>query len=120
MLAWSYSLHQPINLFIKSADKLFGPIMTIWRNGRVKKCIPWTTFLLRARDWEIINDTHAIISEANKIQQYFSSEQHTLFGVRSLCLRSYRVHGSRRELTQSTNGIVLPSIVVSRRLENTT
>ncbi len=29
MLAWAYRLRQPISLFIKSADELFGPITTI-------------------------------------------------------------------------------------------
>ncbi|KIK91265.1 hypothetical protein PAXRUDRAFT_149879 [Paxillus rubicundulus Ve08.2h10] len=48
---------QPINLFISSVDKLFGPITTIRRNGMVLKHIAWMAFMFKASDWECVNDT---------------------------------------------------------------
>ncbi|KAG1719713.1 hypothetical protein EDB19DRAFT_1647826, partial [Suillus lakei] len=75
MLGRAYHLRQAINLFVSSADELFGPITSIRRHGRVTKHIPWTAFALKTLDWERVNDTRIIISDANDIQQYFSSEQ---------------------------------------------
>ncbi|KAG1751591.1 uncharacterized protein EDB91DRAFT_1243837 [Suillus paluster] len=40
-----------INLFISSADELFGPITSIRCHGKVIKHIPWTAFTLRTSDW---------------------------------------------------------------------
>ncbi|OAX34207.1 hypothetical protein K503DRAFT_645125, partial [Rhizopogon vinicolor AM-OR11-026] len=61
--------------FVNSADELFGPIGTsILHHGRVTKHIPWTAFSLKSSDWERVNDTRVMISDANDIQQYFSSE----------------------------------------------
>ena len=74
MLGRAYRLCQPINLFINSADELFGPITTIWRAGLPAKQIPWTTFSFKASDWERINDICTIVADANNIQQYFSHE----------------------------------------------
>ena len=74
MLGRAYHLHQPINLFINSADELFGLIMTIQHAGLPAKQIPWTAFSFKAADWEHINDIHTIIADANNIQQYFSHE----------------------------------------------
>jgi hypothetical protein len=51
-----------MNLFIGSADELYGPITTIRRDGRIHKHIPWTAFALKPRDWERVNDTRVIIS----------------------------------------------------------
>ncbi|KIK74143.1 hypothetical protein PAXRUDRAFT_171346 [Paxillus rubicundulus Ve08.2h10] len=48
---------QPINLFISSADELFGPITTIRCNGMVSKHISWTEFMFKASNWEHVNDT---------------------------------------------------------------
>jgi hypothetical protein len=56
-----YTLIQPIDLFLKSADSLFGPITTICRNGRVKKKIPWSAFTLMERDWERVADVRDIL-----------------------------------------------------------
>src|SRR6266550_850651 len=66
---------QSINLFINSADELFGPITTIRRQGYPIKKIPWTAFRLNVNDWERVNDIHLIISDANFIQHYFSHEK---------------------------------------------
>ncbi|KAH7903215.1 hypothetical protein BJ138DRAFT_1020984 [Hygrophoropsis aurantiaca] len=76
MLNRAYILRQPINLFISTADQLFGPITTIRRHGRVVKHILWTAFTLKEADWERPNETHVIISDANNIQQYFSADKH--------------------------------------------
>ena len=72
MLERSYTLRQPINLFINSADELFGPITTVRRPGMPVKCIPWTAFAFLSSDWDWIKDLHAIISDANNLQQIFS------------------------------------------------
>ncbi|KAG1728190.1 uncharacterized protein EDB91DRAFT_1060754, partial [Suillus paluster] len=56
------------------ADELFGPITSIRHHGHVTKHIPWTVFSLKSSDWEHVNDTQVMISDANDIQQYFSSE----------------------------------------------
>ena len=74
MLGRAYRLRQPINLFINSADELFGPITTIRRAGLPAKQIPWTTFSFKASDWERVNDIRTIVADANNIQQYFSHE----------------------------------------------
>jgi hypothetical protein len=68
--------YQAINLFISSADELFGPITVIRRvPGLPPQKILWTAFRLEARDWERINDIRSIISDANSLQQYFSHEK---------------------------------------------
>jgi len=61
-------------MFVKSADELFGPITTIRRPGSPAKHIPWTAFTIGPMDWERVNTTRNIVSDANNIQQYFSSE----------------------------------------------
>ena len=74
MLGHAYHLRQPINLFINSADELFGPITTIRRPGLPAKQILWTTFAFKAADWERVSDICTIIADANNIQQYFLFE----------------------------------------------
>ena len=66
---------QAINLFLNSADELFGPITTICFQGYPTKKIPWMAFWLNVNDWECVNDIHLIISNANFIQHYFSHEK---------------------------------------------
>ncbi|KAN0081296.1 hypothetical protein V8E55_008920 [Tylopilus felleus] len=73
MLSRAHELHQPINMFINSADELYGPITTVRNNGRAKR-IPWTNFTLLTRDWERVHDTRSVISDANNIQQLFLDE----------------------------------------------
>ena len=68
-------MSQAINLFVNSADDLFGPITVIRRQGFAQKKIPWTAFRLEGKDWDRINDIRLIIGDANAIQQYFSHEQ---------------------------------------------
>ncbi|KIK91999.1 hypothetical protein PAXRUDRAFT_148247, partial [Paxillus rubicundulus Ve08.2h10] len=50
-----------INLFLASANELYGPITTIRWKGWIMKCITWTAFSLKASDWEQINDTCSVI-----------------------------------------------------------
>lgn len=50
-----------INLFLQSADSLYGPIMTICCNGHVEKKLPWSTFALSERDWEQVADARDIL-----------------------------------------------------------
>jgi hypothetical protein len=52
---------QPINLFLQSADALYGPITTIRRNGRIEKKIPWSAFILTDSDWERVRDARDIL-----------------------------------------------------------
>jgi hypothetical protein len=52
---------QPIDLFLQSADSLYGPITTIRHNGRVEKKIPWSVFALTERDWERVADARDIL-----------------------------------------------------------
>ena len=52
---------QPIDLFLQSADSLYGPITTICRNGHVEKKIPWSAFSLTERDWERVADARDIL-----------------------------------------------------------
>jgi hypothetical protein len=53
---------QAINLFISSADQLYGPITTLRRDGRVFKKIPWTAFTLSDSDWARVLDAKAILA----------------------------------------------------------
>jgi len=43
---------QAINLFVSSADEVYGPITTIHREGRTIKHIPWAAFKLSEGDWQ--------------------------------------------------------------------
>jgi len=52
---------QPINLFLQSANSLYGPIMTICCNGHIKKKIPWSAFSLTERDWEWVANVRDIL-----------------------------------------------------------
>jgi hypothetical protein len=66
---------QAINLFLQSADTLYGPITTICRNGRIEKKIPWSAFTLTEKDWDRVADARDILKDSNDIQEFFSSEQ---------------------------------------------
>lgn len=62
---------QAINMFINTADELFGPITTIRRNGRLVKHIPWTAFTFKNADWERVNDTREIIAVSTCRLKYY-------------------------------------------------
>jgi hypothetical protein len=66
---------QAINLFLQSADTLYGPITIIRRNGRIEKKIPWSAFALTEQDWDRVADARDILKDSNDIQELFSSEQ---------------------------------------------
>jgi len=55
------TLFQPITLFLKSADDLFGPITMIRRPDKEKKRILWQAFLLDEEDWLCIKDVIDIL-----------------------------------------------------------
>ncbi|KAG1726868.1 uncharacterized protein EDB91DRAFT_1003789, partial [Suillus paluster] len=65
-----------LNMFISTADELFGLITTIRHPSHSVKHVPWTVFTFGSYDWEHINNTCIVISDANDMQQIFSSEQH--------------------------------------------
>lgn len=52
---------QAINLFLQSADALYGPITTIRRNGHIEKKIPWSAFTLTDQDWERVKDARDLL-----------------------------------------------------------
>ncbi|KAF9230993.1 hypothetical protein BU15DRAFT_82948 [Melanogaster broomeanus] len=74
MLERSYQLRQPVNLFISSANELFGPVTSHRRPGQPTKHLPWTAFTMTPSDWERVNDVYLIISDANSIQHIFSHD----------------------------------------------
>ena len=55
-------IFQPINLFISSADQLYGPITTLRRDGRLTKNIPWVAFALNELDWARVLDAKMILA----------------------------------------------------------
>jgi hypothetical protein len=55
-------LLQPINLFISSADQLYGPITTLRHDGHVLKKLPWTAFTLSDADWARVLDAKQILA----------------------------------------------------------
>ena len=55
------TLFQPITLFLKSADDLFGPITMIHGPDKEKKRIPWHAFLLDEEDWVCVKDVVDIL-----------------------------------------------------------
>ena len=69
-------IHQAINLFVNSADKLFRPMTMVCKDGHIVENIPWSAFNFKPSDWEQVNDTCLIIADGNKLQQAFLSDQH--------------------------------------------
>lgn len=59
---------QAINLFILSANQLYGPITTLRQNGHVIKKIPWTVFTLSDSDWARVLDARAILAVSIRSQ----------------------------------------------------
>ncbi|GLB45657.1 hypothetical protein LshimejAT787_2500490 [Lyophyllum shimeji] len=46
MLDRAFKLRQAIDLFVSTANQLYGPITTIRQNGTISKKIPWSAFAL--------------------------------------------------------------------------
>ncbi len=61
VLSWPKLEWQPINLFIASADHRYGPITTIWKDGRVVKHIPWSAFWFSDMDWIRVKEASEIL-----------------------------------------------------------
>jgi len=55
-------IFQPINLFISSADQLYGPITTLQCDGQLTKNIPWVVFALDESDWAHVLDAKIILA----------------------------------------------------------
>jgi hypothetical protein len=53
---------QAIDLFIVSADQLYGPITTVHSEGQVVKKIPWSAFKMSNRDWARVLDVRDILA----------------------------------------------------------
>ena len=51
-----------INLFLASANALFGLITTVHTNGQIVKKIPWTAFWMCRLDWERVKDVKDILT----------------------------------------------------------
>ena len=52
---------QPINLFLRSADELYGPITTICIKGQPPKWITWASFEFLDVDWQRVKDAQDIL-----------------------------------------------------------
>ncbi|KAF5383745.1 hypothetical protein D9615_003755 [Tricholomella constricta] len=76
MLNRAYMLQAAINLFISSADQLYGPITTLHHDGRVSKKIPWTAFALSDSDWTRVLDAKMILADSNRVLHQFSADKH--------------------------------------------
>jgi hypothetical protein len=53
---------QAIDLFIASADQLYGPMMTVRSEGQVVKKISWSAFKMSNRDWARVLDVRDILA----------------------------------------------------------
>lgn len=47
---------QAINLFLRSGDALYGPIMTVQCNGQIAKKIHWDAFKISDDHWQRMKD----------------------------------------------------------------
>ncbi|KAF5374133.1 hypothetical protein D9615_008888 [Tricholomella constricta] len=80
MLERAYKLRAAINLFISTADELFGFITTVQRDERIFKKIPWTAFSLSLEDWERVVEAQALLADSNRVLHHFSADkQPTLY-----------------------------------------
>jgi hypothetical protein len=66
---------QAIDLFVGSADQLYGPITTVHTDGQVIKSIPWSAFRCSNRDWTRVLDARNILAVS--------------VSVLACCLKSY-------------------------------
>ncbi|GLB40087.1 hypothetical protein LshimejAT787_0705970 [Lyophyllum shimeji] len=75
MMERAVKLRAAINLFVASADELFGHITTIRREGKIVKNIPWSAFKLGEADWNRVTDAKDILADSNRCLHYFSSDK---------------------------------------------
>ena len=61
-----------INLFLQTANSLYGPITTLRQNGKITKKIPWTAFTLtsgkRGLDLEKPGETQVALGISRDIK----------------------------------------------------
>jgi hypothetical protein len=118
---------------MSSADKMYGPIMTLRRDNRLLKYIPWSAFKMVDLDWMRVTDARDILEvsiffihfsvRANKEDRTrieFSNtspmKRSQLSGVHLLRLRNFKLLG-RAENMLCTR---MCSLMVSKMLESTT
>lgn len=56
-----YILSKAINMFISTADDIYGPMTTIRREGRIEKHIRWEAFKLSEADWARVKEARDIL-----------------------------------------------------------
>ncbi|KAF8075323.1 hypothetical protein FPV67DRAFT_1408806 [Lyophyllum atratum] len=74
MCVYCASWLQAIDLFVSTADTLYGPITVVRCEGRISKKISWSAFTLTDDDWARVAEARDILADSNSVQQYFSSE----------------------------------------------
>ncbi|KZS86554.1 hypothetical protein SISNIDRAFT_420757, partial [Sistotremastrum niveocremeum HHB9708] len=74
MTRTSHELREAVDLFLKGADALFGPITTVKLKGQRAKKIPWMAFFLSKELWEKVLRCTEILEDADIIQHLFSSD----------------------------------------------
>ena len=47
---------------MNSADQMYGPITTLWRDNHLVKHIPWSAFKMVELDWMRVIDAHDILA----------------------------------------------------------
>jgi len=127
---------EAINLFVGTADALFGPITTVRTNGRISKKIPWSAFRMSNLDWERVKDVKDILTvcsfvtrvhpcdiltsyirilKISNILSHLSDFQHS--GARSLQSKSCKPHGRQgvTTLTLLNTGVLLQTVWRSSR-----
>ena len=128
-----------MGLFVTSADAMYGPITTLWRDNRLVKHIPWSAFKMTDRDWTRVVDARDILGVSTftfisvtlfnafpfiRIPIEFNStsplksNQHS--GVCFLRSRSYKLHGRRSGIHQDLPCTKMLSVMALRRLGNIT
>jgi len=68
-------MQQLVNMFLSSADELYGPITTIQKNNQIFKRIPWSAFKLSQDDWQLVYDAKSILADSQQLLHLFSSEK---------------------------------------------
>jgi hypothetical protein len=136
-LTWA-SIFEAINLFIGSADALFGPITTVRTNGRISKKIPWSAFRMSNLDWERVKDVKDILTVCSffaRVHPHDALTSHIrilkisnipshpsdfrLSGARSLQLKSCKPHGRQGATTPTLLNTGVQLQTVWRSLKNT-
>ena len=111
---------QPITMFLKSADDLYGPVTTTYSQGWITKKIQWDAFHLSDDEWVWVKDArdllkicsfvpHNMITTTDilgRTQITFRNTSHLsasqLSGAHCLQLKNYRQHGKPGATPPST------------------